>query len=541
MIALWIVGILLAIFLALASRQSPPNQPPRLKEAIPFVTNAWQFMTNKKHFITRIKNALRTSPLVQCQLGPLTIYFVTGSDHVPTLFKSNMFTSDPWVIRILERTAGYFPVDLTKFSRDDSGSSRLPRTGSTEGLLDSERIWHAMHQNYNATLVGPDSVNTIAASYQPFFHQELTTLLASKEGGTDLLLFDFLKKTMSRAATLALFGPGIIDINPGFMDAFWKYENFAEPLAFGLPNWLNKEGVEARNTMRAMCTKWYEHANREFPWESVEEDHDTSWEPIFGSPLSRRLARWGKSFDFDAVGMGPVYTLFIFALHSNTIPICTWIMIELIKDPKLFSAVRRDITKAALSNETSSQTFDIHELTSLPLLQSIYAEALRLHVGILITRTSVVPVTIAGHNFPPGTVFQSPTQLSHLEESVWGVPGHPASEFWAHRHLKEKKKENEKGEIEKHLEFSLAGPPGAFFPYGGGTAMCAGRNLAKAEVLVTVAMLVSRLDLKFLEWLKPDGSPSDRPALDNTKYANAVAAPPDREMRVQWGKRVDGF
>lgn len=64
--------------------------------------------------------------------------------------------------------------------------------------------------------------------------------------------------------------------------------------------------------------------------------------------------------------------------------------------------------------------------------------------------------------------------------------------------------------------------------------MCAGRNFAKAEVLLTVAILVSKLDNKFLEWLKPDGSPSDRPTWDDTWYTNAVAAPPDREMEGQW-------
>lgn len=69
---------------------------------------------------------------------------------------------------------------------------------------------------------------------------------------------------------------------------------------------------------------------------------------------------------------------------------------------------------------------------------------------------------------------------------------------------------------------------------GGGAAMCAGRHFAKAEVLLTVAMLVTKFEMRFIEWLKLDGSCSDRPAMDDTKYANAVAAPPDREMRVKW-------
>ncbi|KAK7978557.1 cytochrome P450 [Apiospora saccharicola] len=539
MITLLILLIPLVIFLPSICRRRTPNQPPRLGETIPFISNVWQFMTDKDRFIARVSMALRTSAVVQCQLGPLKSHFVAGSEHVPMLFKSTMFTSEPWVIHILKHTAGYLPVDVAKFVRDDSGSSRQPRVnGSAKDTIpESERIWYALHQTYNAALSGPQSVKTICAAYQTFFEQQLSTTLASK-GRSELLLFDFLKKSMSRAAFCATFGPSIIEMNPGFMEAFWKYEGLAEPLTFGLPSWLNRGGIEARNTVRDMCTKWYKCAGSEFAWERLEEaGQDTIWEPVFGSPVSRGLARWGRSFGFSTEGMGPVYALFLLALNTNTVPICTWIMMELIKDPDLLQAVKREVAVSTVlsAGASSPPALDEQKITSIPLLQSIYAETLRLHVGILITRTSLVPVTVAGYSFPRGTVFHAPTQVAHLDESTWGAPGHPASEFWAYRHIQERVTENEKGEVEKHLEFSLAGPSGAFFPYGGGTAMCAGRNFAKAEVLLTVAMLVSRLpDITFWEWLEPDGSPSERPARDDTWYSNSGAAPPDREMRVRW-------
>lgn len=61
-----------------------------------------------------------------------------------------------------------------------------------------------------------------------------------------------------------------------------------------------------------------------------------------------------------------------------------------------------------------------------------------------------------------------------------------------------------------------------------------GSLFAKAEVLLTVAMLATNFDMRFLKWMNPNGPLSDRPALDHTKYADAVAAPSDREMRLQW-------
>lgn len=93
-------------------------------------------------------------------------------------------------------------------------------------------------------------------------------------------------------------------------------------------------------------------------------------------------------------------------------------MMELIKDPDLLQAVRREITRSTVLSGASTQTLDEQKITSIPLLQPIYAETLRLHVGILITRTSLVPVTVAGYSFPAGTVFHAPTQVAHLDEST---------------------------------------------------------------------------------------------------------------------------
>ncbi|KAI0103256.1 hypothetical protein GGR51DRAFT_573426 [Nemania sp. FL0031] len=160
---------------------------------------------------------------------------------------------------------------------------------------------------------------------------------------------------------------------------------------------------------------------------------------------------------------------------------------ELPQDADLLQAIKLEVSQAVVYSESSSKALDLRKLLSMPLLQSVYAEALRLHVGILITWKSTEPVTIAGCTFPSATVFQAPIQVSHLKEDICGE-----------------------------------------------TSMCAGRNVATAEVWLTAAMLVSKFSMKFVEWAKPNGTLSDRPVMDDTKYANAVASPPDREMRVKW-------
>jgi hypothetical protein len=49
--------VLLPLIAFLISRKgsAPPNEPPRLGETIPFVSNTWQFITNKEQFMNRVR------------------------------------------------------------------------------------------------------------------------------------------------------------------------------------------------------------------------------------------------------------------------------------------------------------------------------------------------------------------------------------------------------------------------------------------------------------------------------------------------------
>ncbi|KAI2610568.1 hypothetical protein GGR54DRAFT_651721 [Hypoxylon sp. NC1633] len=77
-----LLSLLLTVLAIRRPGLSKPNDPPCLGETIPFVSNAWQFLTNKPLFIDRIRKALKSSPIVGCWLGPLKIHFVTGGNNI---------------------------------------------------------------------------------------------------------------------------------------------------------------------------------------------------------------------------------------------------------------------------------------------------------------------------------------------------------------------------------------------------------------------------------------------------------------------------
>jgi cytochrome P450 len=208
---------------------------------------------------------------------------------------------------------------------------------------------------------------------------------------------------------------------------------------------------------------------------------------------------------------------------------------EIVRDPALFQAVRSEVLDTLVTDPaTGTRSFDIQKLLALPLLQSIYIEAMRMHVSANITRQVTRPISLEGYHLAKGSLLQAPTGIAHYDETVWGKEGHPATEFWAERNIKYVEKVDADGQTMWTKEFSMAGRPSDFFPYGGGVSMCPGRHFAKQEIMLTLAMLVSRFDVEVVGWTMMDGSKSDRPAQDNTKYAGTAAMPPDRDLELRW-------
>ena len=81
--------------------------------------------------------------------------------------------------------------------------------------------------------------------------------------------------------------------------------------------------------------------------------------------------------------------------------------------------------------------------------------------------------------------------------------------------------------------FAAATRPENFFPYGGGNVIYSGRFFAKQEILAAVALLVLKFEMEVVEWVKGDGSKSERPAEMAHGYVGAGVAPPDRDLVVR--------
>ena len=73
--------------------------------------------------------------------------------------------------------------------------------------------------------------------------------------------------------------------------------------------------------------------------------------------------------------------------NTNAIPSTFWCTLECFSDPSLLSRVREEVGKCVVRTDTGKDRFDIKALGKNPLLQSIYAEALRLRIAAFIMRS----------------------------------------------------------------------------------------------------------------------------------------------------------
>lgn len=216
----------------------------------------------------------------------------------------------------------------------------------------------------------------------------------------------------------------------------------------------------------------------------------------------------------------------------------------------------------SIITSNASLPFDFPIFSSAPLIQSMYAETLRLRFAFIILRGVKDEVALGDCFIPRKNVIAMSTYHAHRDQESWNAntvkESHSLDEFWAERFLVYPGNSNSplqpssKGKhsptpsnMEKPSlvpvaarfnkspvalpHFSTEGLAGAWIPYGGGQNMCPGRHFAKQEVLVTFASLVTSFDIQLI-----DDSP---PKVDWRGFGLGMLAPAGKGIRFRIKRR----
>ena len=221
--------------------------------------------------------------------------------------------------------------------------------------------------------------------------------------------------------------------------------------------------------------------------------------------------------------------------NANAVLAAFWSIYDVIRSPLLLCQVREALvhSQAQVTNPPYLP-FDGPAFCSTPLIESIYAETLRLRSSGLILRSSDhVDLDIGAWRFPRGQVIAVFGYTAHQDETVWSTGSkenpHPLNKFWAERFViypgdsssgplrqgrtqRERSRGNSEWPVDKPARSPLTGPSppvdapffsldglgGAYIPYGGGHKMCPGRHFAKQKILLTMGILLHHFDIELV-------------------------------------------
>ncbi|KAK8118012.1 cytochrome P450 monooxygenase [Apiospora kogelbergensis] len=262
-----------------------------------------------------------------------------------------------------------------------------------------------------------------------------------------------------------------------------------------------------------------------------------SGEPYFGSKLVRARQEYAlKAHFMNADARASEDLGLLMASNGNAVPSVFWFIYESLKSN---SSVRGSLSGEVAASTNHNGELDIQKLIRQPLLQSMYAEVLRLYVGIGTARQSdSEPFQLGGYQIPKREPFIIFSRHPALNSEAWGAAERaraetaPLDEFYPERFLVPKTKDESGSSEETGFDFSLEGLAGLWLPYGGGQRMCPGRHFAKNEIIGTFALLTREYDMELT------GSARHQHTKPDLRWFPSGALPPVGKVPFRIRKRV---
>ncbi|KAF5989250.1 cytochrome P450 monooxygenase 3A7 [Fusarium coicis] len=470
--------------------------------------SSFNFLLKVKHpEKIRLRQKVDNGEPIRMRLGNVHAYLIHGTRNVQQVFRcSKELTFEEFALRVAQKVKRLPAKDAALVAKDISGSSRLPLTETRE----EDRIWRKFHEIYEFHLIGANAVSALTEIFIDTMIDELSTV--GTQGPIEIGIDEFMKHHMFRASTIALAGRKVFDIDPDFADVFWDYDEDFMSLLYGIPKFLCRKGSNARDKCLETVKGYLDQGWKNLDWRACHQQNP-DWEPNFGSKLVREREVAMEKYGIGLDGRASFQMGLIWSINSNAIPMTSWIIIEILRRPQIFKRIQEEV--ATVFDKDTKQV-DIVALKKLPLLNSVYFECLRLRSSVFVVRKLRKSIELDGYTLKEGNLVLAPSYLAHNAPEVWSSTTHPPEEFWPERFIK-------KG--------SSGISAGNYFPYGGGAAMCPGRNYAKQEILSAVVLFFSHFEIKPLRFVDRDGKTSERgPEVGNE--ARGVARV-DRDLLVR--------
>ncbi|KAI5200836.1 cytochrome P450, partial [Aureobasidium subglaciale] len=472
---------------------------------------------------------------VRVRLGPLKAYVLSSAEHFDLVLRgSRDLRSGVGVLMVMQLLFDLPSAAKNFYQSDNSGVAPNPLPGTN--VPAHHRVGFMRHHAASKYLNGAHLQGMTERFVETFKMRIMSSEHISDDQWTELPDFqDWLQKELFRSAMRAMCGPHFERLSPTSADDFWEYMRFIPVYGKGLPRWTNRAAYRARDRVLGAIMRWHSHAVEHAGCEPRADD--SIWDEYWGAKIMKeRYAYATKTEHLSAEAKASEDLAMIFAMNANAVPATVWFVLELTRSPELLLRVRKEVSAARIklpSGEPSPDPFnlDVHVLGSSALLQSCYAEILRLYMTAALMRSPERNDYILGRwRFPRGKLIVLSSRTAHHNTDLWnqGTPDdfHPIDKFWSDRFLgvpddevrvgparvlqtdKEgptvtkspSDHDNTSTKTDPEIKFSMERvSAGGWVPYGGGAHICPGRFFAKNEMLATFALISTAFDIELLD------------------------------------------
>ena len=186
-----------------------------------------------------------------------------------------------------------------------------------------------------------------------------------------------------------------------------------------------------------------------------------------------------KPGEFDSNAVISVASANVVAGSDTTAISLRSIIYHLSKNPRCKEKLLDEIDSLRAQGKLSDPV-SLSEADSMPYLQAVMHEALRLHPAVAPQLPRVVPqggIEIAGHFIPEGTIAGTSAWIIHRNQDIYG-------------------KDVEVFRPERWLEDDISDKKRFFFTFGGGSRLCLGKNISWMEMSKLIPTLFMHFDVE---------------------------------------------
>ncbi|KAH7068193.1 cytochrome P450 [Paraphoma chrysanthemicola] len=403
--------------------------PPTIPYYVPGIFHAFSLAsTGPQEYIAQLMKDYGDFVPFFIKAGPQPFLIVRDPVHVKkALTASQREHISVARVEMLDKLFATSPDVLNKYSGKGASEAEKP-------VL--ENAYVALTQKY---LVG-ESLSALAESYISILSDNLHNKMFQAGTWTQIEnSWEFFRQVITRCILESLLGADIFKQYPGIVRDYWTFAEAIEGFLPGMPRyWVPSAANQVRDRLLRGIEKWLKanHSGSDF---ARLEEGDPLLDNQKGSKfIQERDYVLAKVEGFDMTSRAAEILSIIHEANSTLVSCTLWTMLEIMRREQLAKQLATSVTRYSPSQ---GATWNIYDLTNIPIMDSLLAESFRLRTAMVVAHIDHQNLQLDEHwTVPRDTPAILLSQDVALNTKAWAEIRPQTVEksldlYWAERYL----------------------------------------------------------------------------------------------------------